>query len=639
LKENFDRFKLKTYKEKEMVDFRRMIPVLAVIALLLGLAVTASAQTPNLSCVTNGAVPNQVRGEGLAEQMGDFLITCTGGVPTAAGLPVPSVNISITLGNINITSRLMSTSTTLPQLSEAVVTIDEPAAGAQFGCAAPVCTNIGTGTGAGAYGPGTANKNIFQGTLETNNRMTFFAVPVDPPGTAPGATRIFRITNVRGNASQAGISNVAVQIFETVSVSNFAVMPVTGLATQAVASVQRGLIFSVGSSATSTSAFTVGGLQQCVSRSSDAAAVFFLRYQEGFGTAFKKRITQTTSTNPLATGEQNTVGSTAPGPYNTESMYTTGSTSLQSNTVSGSCPGGTCAIGQADYGTRLKAVFNNIPNGINLFVDRFATANSSADIAQMTASETGGFSLVAATASAPGGNVTIAGIGTVGAAAQLTVTNNSATAVWEVTDSQATTLATLAFRVWVTYTASPATNSPALGTATVNGSFAPTSTVITASNVLVPRFADLSTLTPIFTVVPCATNLLFPYVTSQFGFDTGVAISATSIDPFGTSGQSGTCTLNWYGQAFTGATPTPVINAGTSWANNTSVILSNVTGGFTGYMIAVCRFQYAHGFAFISDLGARQLAMGYLALVIPDPPRAANPFPAAGNNSGEQLGY
>ena len=44
-----------------------------------------------------------------------------------------------------------------------------------------------------------------------------------------------------------------------------------------------------------------------------------------------------------------------------------------------------------------------------------------------------------------------------------------------------------------------------------------------------------------------------------------------------------------------------------------------MTGGFTGYMIAVCRFQYAHGFAFISDLGARNLAMGYLALVIPHP--------------------
>jgi hypothetical protein len=33
-------------------------------------------------------------------------------------------------------------------------------------------------------------------------------------------------------------------------------------------------------------------------------------------------------------------------------------------------------------------------------------------------------------------------------------------------------------------------------------------------------------------------------------------------------------------------------------------------------MFAQCNFQFAHGFAFISDLGARNLAMGYLALVV-----------------------
>jgi hypothetical protein len=36
-------------------------------------------------------------------------------------------------------------------------------------------------------------------------------------------------------------------------------------------------------------------------------------------------------------------------------------------------------------------------------------------------------------------------------------------------------------------------------------------------------------------------------------------------------------------------------------------------------MIAVCNFQYAHGFAFVSDLGAQKLAMGYLAVVLNDP--------------------
>jgi hypothetical protein len=33
-------------------------------------------------------------------------------------------------------------------------------------------------------------------------------------------------------------------------------------------------------------------------------------------------------------------------------------------------------------------------------------------------------------------------------------------------------------------------------------------------------------------------------------------------------------------------------------------------------MIAVCNFQLAHGYAFVSDLGAQKLAHGYLALIL-----------------------
>jgi hypothetical protein len=187
----------------------------------------------------------------------------------------------------------------------------------------------------------------------------------------------------------------------------------------------------------------------------------------------------------------------------------------------------------------------------------------------------------------------------------------------------------------------------------VNGSYAPTSTVTTAINNTIPRFADTSTPLNIFTLVPCVTNLLFPYVTTAAGFDTGLAISATATDPWGTSGQSGTCTLNYYGAAGTLNVTTPVVTSGTTHARLASGDLASITGGWSGYMIAVCRFQYAHGFAFISDIGARNLAMGYLALVIPDIPRSAQPFPcAAGANflnaaatgngcvaSGEQLGF
>jgi hypothetical protein len=49
--------------------------------------------------------------------------------------------------------------------------------------------------------------------------------------------------------------------------------------------------------------------------------------------------------------------------------------------------------------------------------------------------------------------------------------------------------------------------------------------------------------------------------------------------------------------------------------------LQNIAGApeFQGYVIAVCEFQYGHGFAFITDGfgGIPALAQGYLALVIP----------------------
>ena len=40
------------------------------------------------------------------------------------------------------------------------------------------------------------------------------------------------------------------------------------------------------------------------------------------------------------------------------------------------------------------------------------------------------------------------------------------------------------------------------------------------------------------------------------------------------------------------------------------------TPGFQGYVIAQCNFQYGHGFAFISDVGANRVSEAYLALIM-----------------------
>jgi len=660
-----------------MVDFRRMIPVLAVIAFLLGSAVTASAQNQQpFQCFANGGVSTPARSEGLTELVGDLVLNCSGGVATAANALVPTVNIQVFL-NTSLTSRLMSTGTNCGSgsgCSEALLLLDDPAPANQFACIGNVsltgtaCEAWGNGTGnttAGYYGAGTVggnavcnsvpfinsvpattcfpgnNKNVFQAIQTTSNSVTFIGVPIDPPGTQ-GNNRIIRITNVRGNANALGVAGAnatPTPIVETVSPNPPQFLPVSN-PSQTVAFIQRGLVFSVQAASCPTSASTctvgstatTGTLQQCDnSRSLSTSvnfnrAVGFLCYSEQFATAFKDRFntdnatpcgtTSCASGGPGAAGAapQQDILPNQPGftPYNTESGFVNSALTYPSGPASA-----VTTPGLADFGTRVKAVFNNIPNGVNIYVDISSTTVNAPDVAELTSTETGAFSAVAAGGSSvPNGTK----------AAQLTVTNGSATAIWEDVFSDPNTFAQLNFGFYVSYTANPGSNSPALATTTVNGSYSPTSTVTTAStsSVPVPRFADTSTATNIFTVVPCLTTLLFPYLTNSAGFDTGVAISATATDPFGTTPQSGTCTLNWYGAAFTGATPTPNVPSGTTYATLVSTTLNNVTGGFTGYMIAVCRFQYAHGFAFVSDLGARNLAMGYLALVIPDPTSSGN---------------
>src|ERR1700680_2645267 len=117
-------------RRRKMADFRRGLIAFAVVALLLVLGSSAYAQT----CQGNLGGPATVRGEGVTELMGDIVIQCTGGTPTALtnpATPVPQFNISILL-SVNVTSRLLSSTT---NLSEALLTIDEPGTGIKGGFA------------------------------------------------------------------------------------------------------------------------------------------------------------------------------------------------------------------------------------------------------------------------------------------------------------------------------------------------------------------------------------------------------------------------------------------------------------------------------------------------------------------------
>jgi hypothetical protein len=118
---------------------------------------------------------------------------------------------------------------------------------------------------------------------------------------------------------------------------------------------------------------------------------------------------------------------------------------------------------------------------------------------------------------------------------------------------------------------------------------------------------------------PSGTTLLFTFVTNQAGFDTGIVIANTSADPFGTTPEDGTCTLTYFGPNAPAPQPSGTIAAGKLF----TTLASSSAPNFQGYLIAQCDFSLAHGFAFISDLGARNLAMSYLPLVLPGPHRKA----------------
>jgi hypothetical protein len=144
-------------------------------------------------------------------------------------------------------------------------------------------------------------------------------------------------------------------------------------------------------------------------------------------------------------------------------------------------------------------------------------------------------------------------------------------------------------------------------------------------------------------VSKCVTNLLFPFLSNQQGFDSGIAIANTGMDPLTptTPAQTGTITLHGYPGDITFTTAD--VAPGTVYV----ATLSSITGfaGFQGYLVAVCQFQYAHGYAFM--IGTRPnpsplITGGYLALVIPDPTITGgfrSPSPPAHSGTGENIAH
>jgi hypothetical protein len=239
--------------------------------------------------------------------------------------------------------------------------------------------------------------------------------------------------------------------------------------------------------------------------------------------------------------------------------------------------------------------------------------------------------------------------------------SGQAIAVWEVTNANPSLKDVITFSVYISYTATSATSTNPYGLPitdlpigaplnNVSLSYAPepgggtfSAAALQGTGLPVPRFAIVATYGGRWTTIGlCQTTLLYPYVVGISGYDTGIAVSNTSLDPFGTVNQTGSCKLYAYGVVYNASgVPGPqtsivvpgcdsVANplAGTncfggagSPASNfiapgtTGVVMASaVLTGFQGYVIAVCNFQYAHGYAALTDIGLRNLWSSYLAL-------------------------
>jgi len=510
---------------------------------------------------------------------------------------------------------------------------------------------------------GSAAYNIFVAHTGINaGQITWLGVPIDAPGTA--GSRIIRMTNIRANACSTTVSNglVPTAITAVLSFNGGQTIVVNQTGAQTLAFVQQGLITG------STNATLVqcnnlnvgaGGIGGNFTGGTKAGIpVFAVTLTEGYAASFKRK---TAAFLPSTITDVNDANNTSPLPQNVPGFNYNSESGFEPPD-----PGGP-TLGNATQGDRFLLVFNNVNTGVNLWVPQYVALVVAATGLPGSPLPTNGGVVGTAAGAYPGwaggwlelvgnssdlnGNITsVAPIATAsfggalttfftsnpfkgpGAsgpfanAVQLSGSGSTLTAVYEVVNADPSAIEAASIPIGVSYVANTPNNLPAPGQSTVTASFAPLSTVQTATATdPIPRWCNKSAATNSFKIQVCTCDLLFPFVTNASGFDTGIAIANTSLDVYGTAPQNGTVTLNFFGSLPGTPAPAPItaqtsstINAGTelvftlSGGNGGQNIQPEV--GFQGYIIAVAQFEWCHGFAFISDLGAQKLAEGYLAI-------------------------
>ena len=411
----------------------------------------AQLQPAGLSCTSSSVEPRILPSEGVAELASDMVIKCQGGAPsTPAGQPIPQVTFRAYL-NTNVTSRLARTS---PDLSEALLLIDEPSPAFQLPCPKLPCSITADSTSPYNGGPG--HYNVFQATQPGGNYVEWAGVPIDPPG--PGRILTLRITNVRASLNNLNIGFGASLVMFVMAEGPISI-PIN-TPQQTVGFLSPGLKFT-----TTNAVLSSSDSHNTAKLGTD----FTMTFAEGFSTVFKPRTTAIDPDDTSTNANQNVPGK----PFGTTSGFYNAS-------FSGTYGG----AGLATQGTRLMAHFQNVPTGVSLYVTSKPTKASNTLLVRLVSTGPKG----------DGPNKPVVPFSANGFA-QITVHNGSAIAVWEVLAASNTDLESAEFGVALSFP-----SPPPIGSATVRGSLAPITRVLIASVTdPVPRFLE-NLARPAFTI-------------------------------------------------------------------------------------------------------------------------------------------
>ena len=495
-----------------MANSRKWLFALALVAMVVGLQVPASAQVfgtaPAFTCVANAGVPPIVRSEGVTELVGDVILNCTGGTPTPAGTPIPMSNVQIFL-NTNVTSRLLAVG---GSLSEATMTIDEPypttqpanpttappvggSPVTQVACATVNSTNCAiTGVGpsgvsagnlvgpVGANGPYNGstvhNPNIFQGIQNGVNSVAWLGVPIDSPGTNNMSflnTRVIRITNVRANACLLGVSSTLIptQIVMYISVNGSQQITINN-PQQTVAFIQPGLV--IGNTTAAYSQCNNLNISSGAFSASNSVTPVFVTATEGFASSFKPRnYAQIQAGAPngapnTTLNYQNVLGFA----YNTESGFVANPT-LGAGAANWGLSAG--SVGLADTGTQLQFSLAGVTAGTLLYVPTYiplypsgasaycGTANTNSSNTCTVGNQTG----LAVLVSGASGSATVgtAGTGLYTTYSGVSVNGTAGSLIYEVIYSNPNVLEQAVLPLYVGYISNTSQNLPGIGQSTV----------------------------------------------------------------------------------------------------------------------------------------------------------------------------